>query len=266
MATRGKIGRASTIHRSGCTWKREENDNNWKTKLLDRFEVQTWPFGSIHQCKVFIDYPSARSDDGQSVGISLKPCKTRDEAMQQGIKWVKAYNPNRLLTAEKMFTQAFKKFPTVYRTHNDVLKNLFLGAGNGYVWLDGAVVYYNCGGYTVQRKPASRLKKNLGKPNEFPYDALGESEKKSRIGPLPDDGKPVPIWSVDEEYANVCLVPDDVRPEWLALAYEAAKLLRDRSSVAEKGTEAHVRHNHAVGRRVCKELLKRFPQLQKKGS
>lgn len=66
---------------------------------------------------------------------------------------------------------------------------------------------------------------------------------------------------------------DDVKPEWLSLAYEAARLLRDRSGVPNLPKSRYEtlsvsddlkrqEDNRVLGAKLVADLERRFPQLR----
>ena len=268
----------------------------------DRFEVTTWKFGRIHQSKVFVRYPSSRDPmDRTSIGVCLAPGKTRNEAMQRGLDWVAAYKAP--ASPDELFPKLFRRWRTIYRTRADIIDHLFFVIGNGYSWMDGAIV------------PTSDEDENdgegacgdgLGRPvavhppgsPEYMSDAylrLPREEQRAiddayfyareaalPIGPLPDDGAPRSFYPVCQYSAILC-IPDDVRPDWLAVAYEAAVMLRDRqiaiapekqkrglvdgkltvlSSAVDPYEQARYDENIAHGKRVVAELEAKYPHLK----
>jgi hypothetical protein len=83
------------------------------------------------------------------------------------------------------------------------------------------------------------------------FGDLLQRERELPIGPVEDVGQPYAFHF--RESANVLRVPPDVRDDWLAAAYEAACLLRDRS-VDQVDREA--------GASIIAELKERFgPRL-----
>lgn len=262
------------------------------TTIGDKFEVTTWRFGDIHQCKVFVHYPNPRDPRGrESVGICLPPSPTRVEAMRRGLDWVASYKaPD---SPDELFAKQYRRWRSLYRTRADLLDQLFFTIGNGYAWVGGAIVptYYDDG--ARERAPVvapeGSPKYLSGEYFKLPveqqqvisaahYDA---EEAALPVGPLPDDGGPRNFYPVCG-YSLVACVPDDVRADWLAVAYEAALMLRDRQtprapekaryavrggklrevgSSVDPDEQARCDSNIAHGRRIVAELEARFPHL-----
>lgn len=81
------------------------------------------------------------------------------------------------------------------------------------------------------------------------------------------------FYPASENYSNICLVPDDVKPEWLELAYESALLLRDKSGVIKMpksrfdtanrdiDDEKRQADNRVLGAKIVADLERRFPHI-----
>jgi hypothetical protein len=234
----------------------------------DRFEVVTWPFGSIHQSKVFVTTPGSKSE---RVGVCLPPGKTRKEAMQRGLDWVAAYKaPD---SPDELFPKLFRQWRTIYRTRVDIIDHLFFVIGNGYSWLDGAIVPTS----DYPEEPSVPAPPD-GSPEVYSdaFFDLSRSEQRviqeyhyylreqaTPIGPLPDDGAPRNFYPVCH-YSAILNIPANVRPEWLLVAYEAALLLRDRQTTVPSYTmdRARCEENIAYGKRVVDELEAKYPHLK----
>lgn len=208
----------------------------------DKFEVTTWQFGDIHQSKVFVLYSNPRDSFHQGrIGVCLAPGKTRKEAMQRGLDWVAAYKaPD---SPDELFSKLFRRWKTIYRTRLDILNQLFFVIGNGYAWVDGAVVPtsedYEERPVAVPPPGSPRFGSPAYYKLPFPQqrviaDAYFDAKEAALpIGPLPDDGQPRNFYPVCH-YSEILCIPDDVRPDWLAVAYEAAVALRDRQTTTPR--------------------------------
>jgi hypothetical protein len=137
-------------------------------------------------------------------------------------------------TPDELFAYLFECYPTLFQTRLNVLGHLFVTNGCGYVWEDGALVDVRGGRETRDARDA-----------HLP------------TGPVPDDGTPENFYPMCE-CANLANIPDDVQPEWLALAYETAVALRDRSG-GEWG-----RQNRQWGRRLIRDIVRRFPHVERR--
>lgn len=260
------------------------------TMVGDRFEVTTWRFGDIHQCKVFVLYPGSKDPmDRGRIGMCLAPGKTRREAMQRGLDWAAAYKaPD---SPDELFPKLFRRWRTIYRTRVDIIDHLFFVIGNGYSWVDGAIVPNSDEGDVERPKVVAPPGSPKYLSDEFfklPHaeqriitDAhYNAREEALPVGPLPDDGAPRNFYPVCQ-YSGILCIPDDVRPDWLAVAYEAALMLRDRQIVVgpkkkhglveghvqvleatvDPHEQARCEANIAYGKRVVEELEAKYPHL-----
>lgn len=260
------------MKRFGTTWR--ETGDAWEGVYRERFHVLVWKFGSIWQTKVLVAYPAAKKQRHREggVGICLEPSKTVQAAMRHGRAWVEAYHRASPVAPAALFAASFAQWKTLYRTRLDVLEQLFFVIGNGYAWLDGAVVSTNpedhlkyTPEYRAERRAADTAHVQDPEVRALMDEAsarIDAEEDALPIGPLPDDGHPRSFYPVSEEYSLVCTVPDDVRPEWFSVAYEAAVTLRDRSlpHCADGDGGQVPSANPGIGTQVVAELERRFPQ------
>lgn len=266
----------------------------WKCQLTDRVSCLTWQFGDIHQCKVYIQYDKLKPGPGfdQDVGFGLDYRLTELDAMRHCVEWAEAFIKNGPPSPEQVFEDCFKNYPTLFKTRLDVISQLFFTIGNGYEWFDGAIV---CTGPEdhldngIHHKRKSSLDE-LYEESEDQIKSLSESEyldekfknylkeclakraEDKTPRPMPDDGGLRVFYPVCE-YSEIERIPDDVRPEWLALAYEAALILRDRSGVSEEQRKSDLAnieededmcaHNREIGARIVQELEEKYPFLKK---
>lgn len=240
----------------------------------DKFEVTTWQFGSIHQSKVFVLYPGSKDPmDRDRIGVCLAPGKTRKEAMQRGLDWVAAYKaPD---SPDELFPKLFRRWKTLYRTRVDIIDHLFFVIGNGYSWMDGAIVSTSEEGRDEEE---TRVVLPPGSPKYLSSEFFKLSRLEQReittahyqaeedampTGPLPDDGRPRNFYPVCH-YSGILCIPEDVRPDWLLVAYEAALLLRDRQTTTPErpGDLPRCEANIAYGKRVVEELEAKYPHLK----
>ena len=273
--------RQGQVRACGRIWEWGDYDGI-STRVDGRFDVLTWRFGNIHQCKVFVHYSGSRdpSELGR-IGMCLRPSKTQKEAMQKGLDWVKQYQTRGPLTPDELFPNLYWDWKTIYRTRLDILDHLFFSIGNGYSWLDGSIVPTDLGEreeLTMSRRfPGVKIPEN---PPKFGSDecqklpakvqlAILETEIDAQeedlpVGPLPDDGAPRSFYPICQ-YCNILHIPDDVKPEWLAVAYEAAVALRDRQSLVPldgSGDPEQCQRNIAYGKEVVAYLEDKYPHLK----
>ena len=214
--------------------------------------------------------------------------------MEIGLSWVKDYQskgPKNPKTPETLFRECYKRYPELYPTRMRVIDHVFFVIGNGYDWVDGEIICTSLDDYGTwgkrnrvnegwekrHQEDVKEMKKYLtlrlkmaqesGKPlSPYEKNRLKELEERDLPRPLPDPVGPVRFYPACE-YSKIACVPDNVRPEWLSLAYEVAKILRDRSGVpenyegdaeAEKITQER---NREFGGKIVTDLESRFPQL-----
>ena len=143
-------------------------------------------------------------------------------------------------TVKACLARMFRDWKTLFRTRADAIDHLFFVIGNGYEWRKGALV--------------RKLDEMDAMPDPFanhPNETIREVYAKLRaeedampVGPLPDDGKLRHFYPVCG-YSKINTVPANVRPDWLALAREAAIMLSERSDTAE---------NREAGQRAVRKL------------
>src|ERR1700722_16953955 len=213
----------SPIEHCGYTW--YDNGDWYVSTINDRITATNWKFGDAYQCKLYIKY------GGEDVGIGIAMQKTRKDAMAAAVSWAKSYIEGEPPSVEETFSTCYKQYHDLFKTRIYVIEHLFFVIGNGYDWLDGAIVSNG--------------------PEDY-LDSKALFETKSQTRPLPDDGLPRRFYPVSKDFSDICRVPNDVRPDWLALAYEAATILRDRST--SEG------NNATIGNELVKQLERRFPQ------
>lgn len=239
----------------------------WATQIEQRYSILVSPAGPSFVVRIAVDYAHA---PGNAVGIMMPGRRTEREAMQAGIDWVDRHISAGSPDAEEVLKNCYIKWKTIFRTRLDVLDHLFCTIGNGYDWLDGSLVET-----TIEdqsdiedwRTTASEgLLKNylealpeLREQLQASFDEIRLEEKELPVGPMPDDGRPYHFYPVSE-FSSLLMIPPDVMPDWLLLAYEVSVALRDRS--AEKaGEEDRVARNRQAGTRIARELKDRYPQL-----
>lgn len=287
----------NTLNRSGYVWiPPERGDGEWATTIDDKFVATTWKFGNIHQCKIFVKYEHringivgcthsyAIGEDYQAICLGYG--KTRDKAMQKMVDWIHDYQKAKPVKADTFIKQVQKNWPDLYDNRMSVLEQLFFTIGGGYGWLDGAMFDITTQDYDPPSKEeTARLKKEIAQEKrridklDKALKKYGVEKEKNQSDQREEDRELLwkadtyPFYPASESYSKVCLVPDDVRPDWLKVAHEAALLLRDHSGVPDikmsflkfdKEDIKRQEENRKIGTKVVKELENRFPQLKGK--
>jgi hypothetical protein len=210
----------------------------------------------------------------------LLPCDSASSALEKGIVWVEELKPERF-TVANVFAECFDHWPSLYRTRVAVIDSLFFVIGGSYEWLDGSIVCTTPEDYLESRardaRRAERLKASIVELEkigaleqiEILKKRLEPDDAESGLCPIPDDGKPRSFYPVSRAHSNICCVPDDVKDDWFAVAYEAAKILRDRSKAVPielfgemRGPDAdevkRQEENRKLGAELVEELERRF--------
>lgn len=274
---------------AGHVWHaRSDNREGWETRISDRIVVRVAKFGAfktVYTSQVLVDYPLSRDPfEDKVVGISPEDNPTMYGAMKQALHLAKRIASQPLPGPEEFFKDAFEHWPTLCRTRLDVIEHTFFTSGNGLAWLDGCIVDENPEAYIQARKmdliqaqeASVRYQKllELTEGKSTPelenlhqmIQRLMQAYEVPPIGPLPDKGEPRDFHRINK-FSKIWCIPDDIRDDWLAVCYEAAKVLRDRTAVtspqwqddsSEKMT-LREQAQRAWGVRIIEELQKRFP-------
>ena len=177
------------------------------------------------------------------------------------------------------FWQCFNLYPSLFQRRADVINHLFFVIGNGYRWHGGELID---GGRqkTLDEITEDRIAREvqdlsrvqlaqtaariLGDPIPTEDEVLEEQlneEFAYKIGPV--RSKPRDYYPVCE-YSKICNVPDDVRPDWLRLAREAARMLIRAERRPSHYDPQCNRRNAKIGRKVLADLERRFPRRGKR--
>lgn len=172
--------------------------------------------------------------------------------------------------------QCFNRYPTLYQSRADVIDQLFFVIGNGYEWKSGELV---CGKRLTEQeivqdrvehalRSAERWAEYVARVERSEPDFAAIAEERLneefalKIGPRRVRQR-MDFYPVCE-YSRINGVPDDVRPDWLRLAREAARMLITAETRKPYDPEfAHGQENAAWGRRVLADLDKRFGKVKR---
>lgn len=211
-------------------------------------------------------------EGGNECAVMLNMAKSFKEAKAICLDWLKNYKP---ATAQEAIDNLSSFGRTnIWNTRNRVLNQLFFVTGSGYRWVDGTLLNGDQEDHDFSHwdEQDKRLQESISNLREIEkkyglintFDHIDERKKK--------DEMELYEFSRISRYSDICNVPDDVRDDWLDLAYEAAILLRDKSDVdlmGHAGTEnleerkLEQLKNKEKGADIVKDLEKRFPQLKK---
>lgn len=172
-------------------------------------------------------------------------------------------------------------YPSLFGSAASVLNHLYLVIGNGYDWVDGGLVEICDDGKGVRVRemllagvPESKIKKLVAKEDRERHEEMfGKYDRERRerrkqyslmmrfrlwrldrelaISSKNESSKPsgsihpYPIC----EYSALWDIPDDAKPDWVAGAYEAARLALVHDSYNERDTKNNIKWvAKAVGR------------------
>lgn len=277
-----------TLKRYGYEWgSPPDSELEWET-TIGRSIAGTWKFGNIHQCKIFIKYKHMVDGKKYSsrhytigndlVAICLRAAPTRDEAMKRMVDWIHSFDVHGPPSVEQVFQSNFDNWADLYPNRVAMIDQMFFVIGNGYSWLDGNLVSTSPDSHL--EKPSASIYDTMEEEDYVPIDAddmyrayfaemlkpIREKQKKAKD--MYWNTGTYAFYPVSQEYSNICCVPDDVKPEWLQVAYEASLLLRDHSGIpkvdddfygAELYSEKKGKANRKIGTKVVADLERRFP-------
>jgi len=275
----------SRFRRFAADW--FHNRDGWGGIYKGRYRLCVWRFGDIWQCCVEAHpkgtaLTSEISDEGSYAWMALWPQKTMNNAMKHARDWCD--RDDKSLTVQQTFDECFKNHPTLFRVRRQVIDHLFFVNGNGYCWLDGALMSSYAQKTPEEEVEERRAESEWRLKNNIPvsdYAAKFDEEMLAhqaamKIGPLTEveyrHEKAADILCIHEKcehpssfyavckYANINHVPDDVKPDWLALAHEAAKLLAEEQFCEFCSPHVNLKHPK-IGKKLIAELESRFPHL-----
>lgn len=283
--------RKGTMRAAGHIWRRPTDmDAEWIAEF-DRFICTTWQFGSIHQCKIWVKYDTTiggkpfvagRSTLGDNyVGMCRQGYKTRQLAMEKGVEWCEQYQKKGPLSVEKAFQQDMKHWSDLFHNNRIAwIDHQFFVIGNGADWLDGALIHTSVDSVIESRRSMRAMHRDMKKWQKE-YAKINVTLEKHNIEPMEDvratmkkeredywNSGAYQFYPVSEEYSAVTRVPDDVRPDWLQLSYEAALLLRDKSGIpaTSRYNDDHDKkrqeNNRKIGAEVVADIESRFPHVK----
>lgn len=148
-------------------------------------------------------------------------------------------------TLEYTVQVSMATYPSLYTDRIEVLEHLYCVIGNGYDWIKGRLIHW--GRYNTWRESEDRVKDWIFQFGSF--DSREESREKYY-------GKDAPVeaYPMSPGFSALCLIPDDIRPDWLAGAYEVIDWLVSLEST-KKNDE-----NKEIALEVKAELDRRFTE------
>lgn len=126
-------------------------------------------------------------------------------------------------------------YPTMYPNRQRVLEHTFLVVGNGMNWNKGTL-------YTTSEKMES-ARARLAAGAALP----------------PETERPQSYYPISEGYSAITTVPDDVRHDWLAAAFEACIMVFRTDPDCDDGTRSNAK-NIELAHKVYNQLYERFDE------
>ena len=144
---------------------------------------------------------------------------------------------------------------TLYRRRAQILEQWFCVTGGGDGWHDGAMV-------SISGREEDAMERLLA-GEEVTWEEEGTSKLEQLEARLRPElvGQHRSYYPISEEYAGLCTVPDNVRPDWLAGVREMLRLIEDNGCGPREDAnyKRNVR-NVKIARKVRIDLDKRFGQ------
>lgn len=282
------------IHLNEIDW--ITNNNYIQANINNKFFIDIWKFGNIYQCKVNVNYDHKidnKSISNDNVGVCLKPANNVLDAKINCINWINDYK-NLYSLPDILIDNSLKKYPSLFPNRIAVIDQYFFVIGCGYFWLDGALYSHPDEEDSIESSEIFE-KQNEKEDEEFfnlisnAFDILNISKEnfsKEKILLKIESAKfqikldRKKMWEgdkflfhpVSKNHSNIFKVPDDVKPEWLYLAYEAALLLRDNSGIPEFNSNyfafsdndlKNQEKNRELGSLIVEDLERRFYHVKK---
>lgn len=148
------------------------------------------------------------------------------------------------MTEAEIYIQTLARlYPTIYGTRDGLLEHIFVSIGTGYKWRDGKIVTDHEDRIRF-RKMQAKVKKGTApsvKDQAWLAHLAHAREELKRYPRVPKE-KPSTLacryqesykdvdavgqrYYVVEKYSPICLIPENVTPDWLALCVETLDLM-----------------------------------------
>ena len=127
-------------------------------------------------------------------------------------------------------------YPRLFPTRQNALNHLFCVIGNGYEWVNGELVYEDDVPY--DEEDSDIISKSPMTDEEFESykkNWIEETvELKCSINPNVTREEALKVtlenchkwYPISKEFSHICNLPDDITPEWKALAEECKEMLK----------------------------------------
>ena len=212
-----------------------------------------------------------------------------------------ALEPESASTVTQQIADTIRRYPTLYNCRTSVLEHMLCSIGGGYQWINGGLIDPHLK-ETCEKSgdDSDYLAKFFHKMPEdmrirfeleekfhkfiiqFRIDNADSLAKLSWVdrpdnklesmsanlrGGTIDLNDRRAIYPMDSRYSNLCLVPDDVKPDWLTAVREMANVVLHPNATVignedyfdAEQSKARTESNRAIATKVLAELEERFP-------
>lgn len=110
-----------------------ECDGHFSRAKNGRYLIVAWPFGANFQSTVTIDTPGVNFLEIARIGLAM--CPTLEKAKKQAENWVEWYEKRGPFYPDEIIQPRLE-----IESREKILGHIFLCSGNGYAWVDGAII------------------------------------------------------------------------------------------------------------------------------
>ena len=186
------------------------------------------------------------------------------------------------MNAQDCIKQMIVEYPSLFPSRENCLDHLFLVIGNGYEWEDGELTYRGRRNFEDSHLSAiERIHKRFNEdsqPGSAIYETLHPTGKWDnwikrheerlvktqkiidevdiRCQPFKGEPQPKRLYPISNNYSKACVVPDNVKQDWLDAAYETLNLAM---TIIITDLYDNSFNNPEKARKTIAELDNRFP-------
>lgn len=136
---------------------------------------------------------------------------------------------------ERTLQRLYDEYPRLFQSRQRALNHLFCVIGNGYEWVNGELVYED--DVTYDENDSDIISKSPMTDEEYEIEHQKWIEKtvefKCSINPTITREEALKVtlenwhkwYPISKEFSHICNLPDDITPEWKALAEECKTML-----------------------------------------
>lgn len=205
----------------------------------------------------------------EDINITLHPAKSHNDAIKKCTEWINSYKKKGSLSTNKVFDRCYKHYPDLFPNRVSVIDHLFFVIGTEYKWLDGCLINTNPSSHLpskMARKEDTAIEKVLNNIRKLSTKNYGvEYDDYHSFNIKRWEADRIAFYPVSKQFSNICLIPDNIKPSWLKVVYEAALWLKDKSGIPDikskynDYSDADVQiMNCKIGEEVFANLNERF--------